>query len=73
MFKCANCGIEALYEYVVSDDFSIKYCQRHLPKFTKSGAAALQLRTITPEQIEASLIRPPKKAAGKVAPDRKTS
>lgn len=72
MFKCANCGTDAIYEYVVSADFSIKYCQRHLPRFTKSGAAANQLRTITQEQIEAALIRPPKKAAGKVVPDGKT-
>lgn len=72
MFKCANCGVEALYEYVVSDDFSIKYCQRHLPKFTKSAAAAPRVRTITQEQIAASLIRPTKKTTT-ASPDEKTS
>jgi hypothetical protein len=51
MFKCANCDSDAIYEYVVVEDFGIKYCQRHLPKFTKFGEAAQKLRTIESEAV----------------------
>lgn len=47
MNLCANCGAVALYEYSVADSLSIKYCQRHLPKFAL-GSANL---SVIPEEV----------------------
>lgn len=33
MANCANCESPAQYVYQVSADYSINYCQRHLPRF----------------------------------------
>ena len=63
MNLCANCGAVALYEYSVAETLSIKYCQRHLPKFAL-GSANL---SVIPEEktVVDSTNRPVKKAPKK--------
>ncbi len=51
--KCANCTKLAMYEYVITSDFSIKYCQAHLPRFTGTKAAQGMVRPITQEEVRA--------------------
>jgi hypothetical protein len=33
LMKCANCELEALFEYKLTEDVSIFYCGKHLPTF----------------------------------------
>ena len=66
MFKCANCGIDAQYEYSISDDVKILYCQKDLPKFLKTKEYAKKVRTISLSEVaavSAFLAKAPKNAA----------
>jgi hypothetical protein len=65
MFKCANCGIDAQYEYSISDSIKIVYCQKDLPKFLKTKEYSKKVRTISLSEsaaISAFLAKAPKNA-----------
>ena len=42
---CANCADEALFEYKLTDEVSIHYCGKHLPKFLDARKKAGLLHT----------------------------
>jgi hypothetical protein len=52
LVKCANCAAEALFEYQLTQETSIFYCGRHLPKFLESRKRAGLLK-ITDKFAEA--------------------
>jgi hypothetical protein len=62
MTKCANCAVEAVYQYNLTDTFAQLYCPIHLPKF---------LRGKTSQSMLVSIIKPepaPKKKKATVTP-----
>jgi hypothetical protein len=46
MAICANCSTEALYTYVINENYKINYCQYHLPNFLTARKIAGQLPLI---------------------------
>lgn len=38
--KCSNCKNNALFEYKITQDKSVFYCQKHLPKFLEARKRA---------------------------------
>lgn len=42
---CANCADESLFEYKLTDEVSIHYCGKHLPKFLDARKKAGLLHT----------------------------
>ena len=38
--KCSNCKNSALFEYKITQDKSVFYCQKHLPKFLEARKKA---------------------------------
>lgn len=53
MAKCANCSYEATYVYTVTDNFSIKYCQYHLPRsIARTGTGITRIPVeVSPLQV----------------------
>lgn len=46
MILCANCTVEAKYQYSLAPSSSVYYCASHLPKFLKLRAAAGELEIV---------------------------
>lgn len=66
MAKCANCANDALYVYTITEDFSIKYCQYHLPRaLGKKGAIGVSV--IEPVAVPAEEPKGSKKKSEPVA------
>lgn len=51
MTNCANCGLEAKYQYDVSPSYAILYCFKHVPKFLAAQVAQGSLKIKEPEPI----------------------
>lgn len=51
MTKCANCELEAKYQYDVSPSYAILYCFKHVPKFLAAQIAQGSLEIKTPEPV----------------------
>lgn len=53
MTKCANCDLEAKYQYDVSPSYAILYCFKHVPKFLAAQIAqgSLEIKTPEPEPV----------------------
>ena len=67
MAKCANCANDALYVYTITEDFSIKYCQYHLPRaLGKKGAIGVSV--IEPVVVPVEEPKASKKKAEPAAP-----
>jgi hypothetical protein len=62
MTKCANCSLDAVYNYSITEGFNQLYCPIHLPRF---------LRGKTSQSMLVSIIKPepaPKKKRAKATP-----
>ena len=53
MAKCANCELEAKYQYDVTPSYNILYCFKHVPKFLAAQVAqgALGIKESEPEPV----------------------
>jgi len=53
MANCANCELEAKYQYDVSPSYSILYCFKHVPKFLSAQIAQglLAIKETEPEPV----------------------
>lgn len=53
MAKCANCELEAKYQYDVTPSYAILYCFKHVPKFlaTQIAQGSLEIKTPEPEPV----------------------
>lgn len=50
MVKCANCSSDAFFAYVITAEFSIPYCSKHIPKFlNKMSASLVKLSAVAPQ------------------------
>lgn len=63
MAKCANCSYDAVYVYTVTDNFAIKYCQRHLPR--SIVRAGVGISRIPVEVAPVEVVEPEKKKTSK--------
>ena len=51
MAKCANCELEAKYQYDVTPSYNILYCFKHVPKFLATQIAQGSLEIKEPEPV----------------------
>ena len=51
MAKCANCELEAKYQYDVTPSYNILYCFKHVPKFLATQVAQGALGIKEPELV----------------------
>lgn len=63
--KCANCTLDASYEYYVTPGFSQFFCGRHLPGFTKAPKYAGRLSKVVPAVQEEPAVETKKKKTSK--------
>lgn len=53
MTKCANCENEAFFAYLVTSEFQIPYCSKHIPKFLSSkgvtSSRLIKIESTTPK------------------------
>jgi hypothetical protein len=61
MAKCANCELEAKYQYDVAPSYAILYCFKHVPKFLATQIAQGSLEIKAPESEPEPVVSKPSK------------
>jgi len=50
MTTCANCSLDAKYQYSPAPSYTIFYCFRHVPRFLKTQADAGELAIVVEDK-----------------------
>lgn len=51
MATCANCTNDAFFAYLITSEFKVPYCAKHLPKFLSKTPGSSRLVRIEPVEV----------------------